>query len=58
LPDDVSEWGHDLRQALDGLATGGIWWTALFPGLAITLMVVGLSFLGEGLSEWTEKKGR
>ncbi len=58
LPDEVAEWGHDLQQALDGLATGGIWWTALFPGLAMTLMVVGLSFLGEGLSEWTEKKGR
>jgi peptide/nickel transport system permease protein len=54
----VAEWGHDLRQALDALATGGIWWTALFPGLAMTLMVVGLSFLGEGLGEWTERKGR
>jgi peptide/nickel transport system permease protein len=58
LPDEVPEWGHDVRQALDGLATGGIWWTALFPGLAMALMVVGLSFLGEGLVEWTEKKGR
>jgi peptide/nickel transport system permease protein len=58
LPDEVAEWGHDLRQALDALATGGIWWTALFPGLAMTLMVVGLSFLGEGLGEWTERKGR
>jgi peptide/nickel transport system permease protein len=58
LSDEVAEWGHDLRQALDGLATGGIWWTALFPGLAMTLMVVGLSFLGEGLAEWTEQKQR
>ncbi|NEO66189.1 MAG: ABC transporter permease, partial [Moorea sp. SIO4G2] len=41
---------HDLRQALDALPTG-IWWTALFPGLAMTLMVVGLSLVGEGLSE-------
>lgn len=52
LPDETPEWGYDLRQALDGLATGGIWWTALFPGLAMTLMVVGLSFLGEGLNDW------
>ncbi|NET04637.1 MAG: ABC transporter permease [Merismopedia sp. SIO2A8] len=50
LPEETPEWGHDLRQALDALPTG-IWWTALFPGLAMTLMVVGLSLLGEGLSE-------
>lgn len=50
LPEETPEWGQDLRQALDGLATGGIWWTALFPGLAMTLMVVGLSLLGEGLN--------
>ncbi|PSO50599.1 MAG: peptide ABC transporter permease [Cyanobacteria bacterium QH_8_48_120] len=50
LPAEVPEWGFALRQALDALPTG-IWWTALFPGLALTLMVVGLSLVGEGLSE-------
>ena len=50
LPEDVPEWGHDLKLALDALPTG-IWWTALFPGLAMTTMVTGLSLLGEGLSE-------
>lgn len=50
LPPQVPEWGHDLRQALDGLSVG-IWWTTLFPGLAMTLLVVGLSLLGEGLGE-------
>ncbi|WP_017293807.1 ABC transporter permease [Geminocystis herdmanii] len=50
LPEDVPEWGHDLKMALDALPTG-IWWTALFPGLAMTTMVTGLSLLGEGLSE-------
>lgn len=50
LPPEVPEWGHDLRLALDALPTG-IWWSALFPGLAMTLMVVGLSLFGEGLSE-------
>lgn len=50
LPEQTPEWGHDLRVALDALPTG-IWWTALFPGLAMTVMVVGLSLLGEGLSE-------
>ncbi|MBD2462869.1 ABC transporter permease [Oscillatoria sp. FACHB-1407] len=51
LPDQTPEWGQDLRQALDALPTG-IWWTALFPGLALTSLVVGLSLLGEGLNEF------
>jgi peptide/nickel transport system permease protein len=50
LPESVPEWGYALRQALDALPTG-IWWTAFFPGFAMTLMVSGLSLLGEGLSE-------
>lgn len=51
LPDQTPEWGQDLRQALDALPTG-IWWTAFFPGLALTTLVVGLSLLGEGLNEF------
>ncbi|HIK46505.1 MAG TPA: ABC transporter permease [Leptolyngbyaceae cyanobacterium M65_K2018_010] len=51
LPEQVPEWGADIRQALDALPTG-IWWTALFPGLALTLMVTGLSLVGEGLNEF------
>ncbi len=50
LPEDVPEWGYDLRQALDALPTG-IWWTAFFPGSVMTLLVVGLSLLGEGLND-------
>ena len=55
LPEEVPEWGHDLKLALDALPTG-IWWTTLFPGLAMTTMVTGLSLLGEGLSEWFTPK--
>lgn len=58
LPDETPEWGYDLRQALDGLSTGGIWWTTLFPGLTMTLMVVGLSLLGEGLDALVNPKLR
>lgn len=57
LPEETAEWGHDLRQALEALPTG-IWWTALFPGLAMTLMVVGLSLVGEGLNEFVNPKLR
>jgi peptide/nickel transport system permease protein len=57
LPDEVAEWGHDLKQALPALSTG-IWWTTLFPGLALSLMVTGLSLLGEGLSELINPRDR
>lgn len=57
LPDSVPEWGHDLKLALEALPTG-IWWTAMFPGLALTLLVVGLSLVGEGLSEFIDPRKR
>ena len=57
LPEEVAEWGHDLKQALEALPTG-IWWTTLFPGLTMTFMVVGLSLLGEGLNEFVNPRLR
>jgi peptide/nickel transport system permease protein len=57
LPEEIPEWGHDLREALPALSTG-IWWTTFFPGFALTIMVTGLSLLGEGLSELINPKER
>lgn len=57
LVKDTPEWGYDLRQALNGLSTG-VWWTTLFPGLAMTLLVVGLSLLGEGLNDFVNPRLR
>lgn len=57
VPEEVPEWGHDLRQALEALPTG-IWWTAFFPGCTMTCMVVGLSLLGEGLNQFVNPKLR
>ncbi len=57
LPEETPEWGYDLKEALQALPTG-IWWTTLFPGLALTLMVVGLSLLGEGLNEFVNPRSR
>ena len=50
LPENVPEWGSDLNMALVALPTG-IWWTALYPGLAMFILVLGLSFIGEGLED-------
>lgn len=57
LPEEVPEWGHDLKEALADLSAG-IWWTTLFPGVAMALMVVGLSLVGEGVSEWSDPRWR
>ena len=54
VPADVPEWGSDLNLALAALPTG-IWWTALFPGLAMFFLVLGLSFIGEELESIFEK---
>ena len=48
LPETVPEWGSDLNLALVALPTG-VWWTALYPGFAMFVLVLGLSFIGEGL---------
>ena len=51
LPETVPEWGGDLNLALAAVPTG-VWWTALFPGMAMFILVLGLSFLGEGIEAW------
>ena len=49
-PTQGAEWGYDISRAVSDAASG-IWWTGLFPGLAIVLLVTGLTLLGEGLNE-------
>ena len=48
LPETVSEWGSDLNMALVAMPTG-IWWTALYPGIAMFGLVIGFSLIGEGI---------
>jgi peptide/nickel transport system permease protein len=49
-PSQGAEWGYDVSRAVSDAASG-IWWTGLFPGLAIVMLVTGLTLLGEGLNE-------
>jgi peptide/nickel transport system permease protein len=49
-PTEAAEWGYDLQRAIDD-AGAGIWWTGLFPGLAIVLLVTGFTLVGEGLND-------
>lgn len=49
-PTQAAEWGYDLNKALSDVANG-IWWTGIFPGTAIVLVVLGLTLVGESLNE-------
>ncbi|MDX6638488.1 MAG: peptide/nickel transport system permease protein [Solirubrobacterales bacterium] len=49
-PTQAAEWGYDISRAIDD-AGAGIWWTGLFPGLAIVLLVTGFTLVGEGLND-------
>jgi len=49
-PTQAAEWGYDLQRAIDD-AGAGIWWTGLFPGMAIVLLVTGFTLVGEGLND-------
>ncbi|WP_298227715.1 ABC transporter permease [Gryllotalpicola sp.] len=56
-PSSAAEWGYDLQKAVSDV-TAGIWWTALFPGLAIVLLALGISLLGEGLNDLADPRLR
>jgi peptide/nickel transport system permease protein len=49
-PTEAAEWGYDLQRAIDD-AGAGIWWTGLFPGVAIVMLVTGFTLVGEGLND-------
>ncbi len=49
-PSTGAEWGYDLSKAIPD-AAAGIWWTGTFPGIAIVLMVVGVTLVGESLND-------
>ncbi|QDW61507.1 ABC transporter permease [Oerskovia sp. KBS0722] len=56
-PTAAAEWGYDLNKSLSDV-TSGIWWTALFPGLAIVLAVLGITLVGESLNDLADPRLR
>ncbi len=46
----AAEWGLDVSRGISD-AVAGFWWTAFWPGIAITTLVSGLTLLGEGLND-------
>ncbi|SDN08177.1 peptide/nickel transport system permease protein [Cryobacterium flavum] len=56
-PSSAAEWGYDLNKSLSDV-TSGIWWTSLFPGLAIVLVVLGITLVGESLNDLADPRLR
>jgi peptide/nickel transport system permease protein len=38
--------------------TSGIWWTSIFPGSAIVLVVLGITLVGESLNDLSDPRLR
>ena len=47
---ETAEWGQDISRAISDVANG-FWWTSVFPGLAILILVTALTLLGEGIND-------
>jgi peptide/nickel transport system permease protein len=56
-PTSAAEWGYDLNRAVSDV-TSGIWWTSVFPGLAIVLVVLGVTLVGESLNDLADPRLR
>jgi ABC-type dipeptide/oligopeptide/nickel transport system permease subunit len=49
-PNSAAEWGYDLNKARPDLSSG-YWWGSIFPGLAIVLIVTGVTLIGESMND-------
>jgi peptide/nickel transport system permease protein len=56
-PTAGAEWGYDLNKSRSDV-TSGIWWTALYPGAAIVLIVLGITLIGESLNDLADPRLR
>ena len=56
-PTSAAEWGYDLNKALSD-TTAGIWWTGVFPGMAIVLTVLGMTLVGESMNDLNDPRLR
>ena len=51
------EWGAMIRQGAEFMVSGQ-WWVALYPGVALILLVFGLNLFGDGLQDLTDPRRR
>lgn len=56
-PTAAGEWGYDLQRSVSDV-TSGIWWTAIPPGVAIVLVVLGITLIGESINDLSDPRLR
>jgi peptide/nickel transport system permease protein len=56
-PTSAAEWGYDLNRSVEDV-TSGIWWTAIPPGVAIVIVVLGITLIGESLNDLSDPRLR
>lgn len=54
VPLEVATWGNILNAAQDLMILKNSWWVWLPAGIAVTLFVVGINFIGDGLRDATD----
>ncbi|QHY98847.1 putative D,D-dipeptide transport system permease protein DdpC [Streptomyces sp. S4.7] len=56
LPPDVVSWGQSIANGRDYLATA--WWITVFPGLALTILIICIGLVGDKLTRrYTRNRG-
>jgi len=53
VPKPTPEWGSMISIGAPNMMTGQ-WWTALFPGLALAITVVGYALVGDALQDYLD----
>ncbi len=57
VPPEIPSWGQMLADGREVLYFGG-WWVATFPGVAISLVVLGINLFGDALAEVLDPRSR
>ena len=54
VPLEVATWGNILNAAQDLMILKNAWWVWLPTGIVVTLFVIGINFIGDGLRDATD----
>jgi peptide/nickel transport system permease protein len=58
VPEPTPSWGADLTGANRQDALSGTWWPVFFPGLALSLVVLGFNMLGDAFRDISDPRLR
>jgi peptide/nickel transport system permease protein len=58
VPEPTPSWGADLSGVNQRNALSGYWWPVFFPGLALSLVVLGFNMLGDAFRDISDPRLR